>query len=195
MNHSEIDDATAAKKGVEYLQASMYKDKLPDAGLYWEQLAERGKQLKALNTPMLGDSLLKADGTPWMSDVSSQAPKINWDDLTQIPASPLGSWLKTDPWDDKVHMLNAKIYAPLNARDKMPLEVTPIYFKLQRYEAAMAQPAAPTAPAAPAAAPSAQPAADQPAATPPAQAPPAAGDSPTTGVSKPPADTPATSPQ
>jgi hypothetical protein len=86
-------------------------------------------------------------------------------------------------------MLNAKIYAPLNARDKMPLEVTPIYFKLQRYEAAKAQPAAP------AAAPAAQPAADQPTATPPAQAPPAAGDSPTTGVSKPPADTPATSPQ
>ena len=43
-------------------------------------------------------------------------------------------------------MLNAKIYAPLNARDKMPLEVTPIYFKLQRYETASA--AAPAAPGA-----------------------------------------------
>ncbi len=196
MNHTEIDDATAAKKAVEYLQASMYKDKLPDAGLFWEQLADRGKQLKALNTPMLGDSLLKPDGTPWMSEVASQAPKINWDDLTQIPASPLGSWLKTDPWDDKVHMLNAKIYAPLNARDKMPLEVTPIYFKLQRYEAANATP-----PAAPAAAPATPPAGDQPAATPPPQAPPTAGsDQPRTGVSQPPADTPsanapATSPQ
>ena len=146
MNHSDVDDAAAAKRAMEYLQASMYKDKLPDAGLFWEELADRGKQLRALNTPMLGDSLLKADGTPWMSELSSQAPKINWDDLTQIPASPLGSWLKTDPWDDKVHMLNAKIYAPLNARDKMPLEVTPIYFKLQRYETASA--AAPAAPGA-----------------------------------------------
>jgi hypothetical protein len=190
MNHSDIDDATAAKKGMEYLQASMYKDKLPEAGLFWEQLADRGKQLRALNTPMLGDSLLKPDGTPWMSDLSSQAPKINWDDLTQIPASPLGSWLKTDPWDDKVHMLNAKLYAPLNARDKMPLEVTPIYFKLQRYEtaAAAAPPAAPVAGAA-------QPPADQPATAPPAQAtPPAAGDpaasSPTQGVSNPPPTNP-----
>ncbi len=203
MNHSDIDDAAAAKRAMEYLQASMYKDKLPDAGLFWAQLADRGKQLRALNTPMLGDSLLKADGTPWMSDLSSQAPKINWDDLSQIPASPLGSWLKTDPWDDKVHMLNAKIYAPLNPRDKMPLEVTPIYFKLQRYETASAAP-----PAAPGAS-TAQPGTDQPASAPqgqtaapaasdpPAQAaPPASGDpaasSPTQGVSNPP---PATGPQ
>jgi len=181
MNHSDIDDASAAKKGMEYLQASMYKDKLPDAGLFWEQLADRGKQLRALNTPMLGDSLLKPDGTPWMSDLSAQAPKINWDDLTQMPASPLGSWLKTDPWDDKVHMLNAKVYAPLNARDKMPLEVTPIFFKLQRYQTAIAAPPAAPGPSA------AQPATNQPESTPPAQAAPPA-DNATQGVSNPPPD-------
>ena len=67
---------------------------------------------------------------------STMAPKLNWDDLTQTPALPLGSWLKTDPWDDKVHMLNAKRYAPMNARDKMPFEVTPIFYKLQRYDEA-----------------------------------------------------------
>jgi hypothetical protein len=89
--------------------------------------------LKALNTPKLGDSLLRADGTPWLASVAHTAPKLNWDDLAQVPALPLGSWLKTDPWDDRVHMLNAKRYAPMNPRDKMPLEVTPVYFKLQRY--------------------------------------------------------------
>ena len=136
MYHTDADDAAAAKKAVEYLQASMYKDKLASAGLYWEQLAERGKVLKALNTPKLGDSLLKPDGTPWMDALARMAPKINWDDLTQIPALPLGSWLKIDPWDDKVHMLNAKRYAPMNARDKMPFEVTPVFFKLQRYDLA-----------------------------------------------------------
>ena len=71
-----------------------------------------------------------------MADLAHMAPKLNWDDLTQTAALPLGSWLKTDPWDDKVHMLNAKRYAPMNARDKMPFEVTPIFYKLQRYEAA-----------------------------------------------------------
>ena len=98
-------------------------------------MADRGKVLKSLNTPKLGDSLLKADGTPWMAELAHSAPKINWDDLTQTAALPLGSWLKTDPWDDKVHMLNAKRYAPMNPSDKMPLEVTPIFFKLQRYDA------------------------------------------------------------
>ncbi len=135
MYHSDHDNEDAVKKAQEYLQASMYKDQLPTAGLFWAQLENRGKELKALNTPKLGDSLLRKDGTPWMLTLSRSAPKINWDDLAQIPALPLGSWLKTDPWDDRVHQLNAKLYAPMNPRDKMPLEVTPVYFKLARYSA------------------------------------------------------------
>ncbi len=158
MNHSDVDNGTAAKQAMEYLENSMYKDRLANAGLYYEQLADRGKELKALNTPLLGDSLLKPDGTPWMASLEHMAPKLNWDDLAQTPALPLGSWLKTDPWDDTVHMLNAKRYAPMNARDKMPFEVTPIFYKLQRYEAADMTPAE--------AAPAAQPATEQPAAAP-----------------------------
>ena len=160
MNHSDVDNAAASKKAMEYLQASMYKDRLPTAGLYYEQLADRAKVLKGLNTPALGDSLLRADGTPWMADLEHMAPKLNWDDLAQTPALPLGSWLKTDPWDDKVHMLNSKRYAPMNARDKMPFEVTPIFYKLQRYEEAS------SAPTAASAAPAGAPAGDQPAAAP-----------------------------
>jgi hypothetical protein len=163
MNHSDVDNDTASKKAMEYLQNSMYKDRLANAGLYFEQLADRSKELKALNTPMLGDSLLKADGTPWMAAVEHMAPKLNWDDLAQTPALPLGSWLKTDPWDDTVHMLSAKRYAPMNARDKMPFEVTPIFYKLQHYEEANAEPPA-SAPVV--AAPGAQPANDQPVAAP-----------------------------
>jgi hypothetical protein len=154
MYHSDIDNTSASKKAMEYLQASMYKDKLPSAGLYYAQLVERGKVLKALNSPKLGDSLLKADGTPWMADLQHQAPALNWDDLTQTAALPLNSWLKTDPWDDKIHMIDAKRYAPMNARDKMPFEVTPVFYKLQRYDEATATPA-PAAGADPAAAPAA----------------------------------------
>jgi len=148
MYHSDIDNQAAARRGFEYLQASMYKDRLPSAGLYWVELADRAKVLKTLNTPKLGDALIKPDGSPLMGDLARGAPKINWDDLTQIPALPLGSWLKTDPWDDKVHMLNAKRYAPMNPRDKMPLEVTPLFFKLQRYDVSkLAAPPAASAPA------------------------------------------------
>ena len=159
MNHSEVDNGTAAKKAMEYLENSMYKDRLANAGLFYVQLADRAKVLKQLNTPKLGDSLIKPDGTPWMAELARMAPKLNWDDTSQTAALPLGSWLKTDPWDDKVHMLNAKRYAPMNARDKMPFEVTPIFYKLQRYEASsVAQP--------PAAPPAATPATEQPAAAP-----------------------------
>jgi len=175
MNHTDVDNGTAAKRAMEYLEASMYKDKLPSAGLFYVQLVDRSRVLKALMTsPRLGDSLLKADGTPWLSDLMHMGPKINWDDLAQTAALPLGSWLKTDPWDDKVHMLNAKRYAPMNARDKMPFEVTPIFFKLQRYDAAAVTPPAAAAPSS----------SDQPVAapdnTPPAQppAPPQSGAAP-----------------
>jgi hypothetical protein len=145
MYHSDHDNTEAAKRAMEYLQASMYKDRLANAGLYYAQLVDREKVLKQLNSPKLGDSLLKPDGTPWMADLEKMAPKLNWDDLTQTAALPLGSWLKTDPWDDTEHMLNARRYAPMNARDKMPFEVTPIFYKLQRYEVAAAPP--PPAPA------------------------------------------------
>jgi hypothetical protein len=166
---------------MEYLQNSLYKDQLADAGLYYAQLVDREKPLKQLNTPKLGDSLLKADGTPWMADLQHMSAKLNWDDLAQRPALPLGSWLKTDPWDDKVHQLNAKIYAYMNPRDKMPFEVTPIFYKLQRYDAAAA--AAAIAAAAPASAGAADPNASN------AQAP--AGNQPVATPGPPPAQQPA----
>jgi hypothetical protein len=175
MYHSDHDNAEAAKKAMEYLQNSMYKDKLPSAGLYYAQLVNREKELKALNTPKLGDSLLDrtdGTGTPWMADLLHMAPKLNWDDLAQRPALPLGSWLKTDPWDDKVHQLNAKIYAYMNPRDKMPLELTPVFYKLQRYDAAHLAQSSPPA-AAPPAAESSAPAGAAPDASPAGQ--PAAG--------------------
>jgi hypothetical protein len=199
MYHSDPDNTDAAKRAMVYLEASMYKDKLPNAGLYWEQLVQRSPELKALNTPKLGDSLLKPDGTAWMADLEHMAPKIDWDDLNQTAALPLGSWLKVDPWDDSVHMLDAKRYAPMNSRDKMPFEVTPIFYKLQRYEAAHVAPPAPPAPTAAPAGNSAttnpasqQPAADQPApqqpAAPAAQSP--ASDPSTAPQSTPVASTP-----
>jgi len=153
MNHSDQDNFAAAKRATEYMQNSMYKDKLANAGLYFVQLEDRAKALKQLNSPKLGDSMLKADGTPWLADLAKQAPKLNPDDTTQIAAQPLGSWLKTDPWDDKEHTLNAKRYLPLNARDKMPFEVTAIYYRLQRYDDAQKEPAGPVPAGAPAPAP------------------------------------------
>ena len=140
MSHTAGDDDMAAKRAVEFLNNSIYHDRLPNAGLFFAQLQVRSKDLKALTTPQIGDSLLRTDGTPWLIDLTKNSPKLDMDNLTQIAALPLGSRLKTDPWDDKVFPLNVKSVRLMNARDKMPFEVTPVYFRLARYT----EPAPPT---------------------------------------------------
>ena len=147
MQHTDGDDADAAKKAVALLDNSVYKDKEGNAGLYFAQLQVREGELKALNSPRLGDSLLKPDGTPWLEAIQKKAPKLDMDKMDQVAALPLGSQLRIDAWDDKVYRLNAKPAPLLNARDKMPFEVTPVYFKLQRYDQAQAAQATAAAPA------------------------------------------------
>lgn len=134
MQHTDGDDTDAAKKAVALLDGSIYKDKMGSAGLYFVQLQQREKELAALNTPRLGDSLLSPAGEPWLLAIQKRAPKLDMDKLDQIAALPLGSRLRTDAWDDRVYSLNAKPVPMLNARDKMPFEVTPVYYKLGRYE-------------------------------------------------------------
>jgi hypothetical protein len=147
MQHTDGDDAEAAKKAVALLDGSIYKDKEGNAGLYFAQLQVREGELKALNSPRLGDAMIKPDGTAWLEALQKKAPKLDMDKLDQIAALPLGSRLRVDSWDDKVYSLNAKPVPLLNARDKMPFEVTPVYFKLQRFDQAQAAQATASAPA------------------------------------------------
>jgi hypothetical protein len=133
MNHSPSDDRVAAKKAIEFLNKSVYHDHLSNAGLFLAQLQNRSKELKALTTPRIGDSLLDADGIPWLVDLTKASPKLDMDNLDQVAALPLGSHLKVDAWDDKVLQLKVKPVPLLNARDKMPFEITPVLFRLTRY--------------------------------------------------------------
>jgi hypothetical protein len=133
MSHSEQDDLDSAKKAVELLHNSIYQDKLRNIGLFLAQLQAREKNLSALMTPRMGDSMVKRDGTAWLSEVSKEPAQLDVDNLAQIAALPLGSHLRIDAWDDEVHFLNVKAEPILNAREKMPLELTPIYFRLSRY--------------------------------------------------------------
>jgi len=174
MNHTPADNDAAAKRAMDLFNGSIYHDKVASVSLFYQQLAARSKQLTALLTPRLGDSLVKADGTPWMAGFLNQGPKLNMDDLTQVAALPLGSHLRADPWDDRVYALNVKGDAILNPGDKMPFELTPVYFRLQRYQPPAAAAASASAPAAagtpdqaqPQQAPAADGAAAQPAAQP-----------------------------
>ncbi|MBX6360260.1 hypothetical protein [Pseudacidobacterium ailaaui] len=135
MSHTPADDEAAAKKAVELFDNSIYHDKSASVSLFFQQVVAREKYLPGLLSPRLGDPLLKADGTPWLSAFLNRGPKLNLTDMNQqLAALPLGSHLKADPWDDKVYALNIRQEHILNPSDKMPLELTPVYFRLQRYQ-------------------------------------------------------------
>ena len=164
MNHTEADNVAAAKKAVELFNNSVYKNKAATVGLFFTEIESREKAISALLTPRLGDSLIQANGVPWLDAIGKNQVKLQPTNIAQIPALPLGSHLRTDAWDDKVYALNAPAPLITNAGDKMPLEVTPVYLRLQYYQ-----------PPAPATANATPPAANQPAAGTPAAGQPAAG--------------------
>jgi hypothetical protein len=146
MDHSAGDDSEAAKRAAELFLHSNYGGKASGAALFFAELAQRQKALSALLTPRLGDSLFREDGQPWLAALAAGAPKIEMADLTQVAALPLNSRMKVNPWDDTVAGMNFKPAPLLSARDKMPFEIAPFYFRLQRYEEPAAAPSAERAP-------------------------------------------------
>jgi len=158
MHHTDADNEAAAKKAMELLNAKELAGGQQYFGLYLEQLQERMKGLTALNTPMIGDALVKSDKDPtfWMAAMVPKGIKLDMKDLKQQAAMPLASFLKFDPWTDQVIKMTYSYEPIINERDKMPFEVEPVYLKLTYYA-----PPAPPAPL-PAAAPAAAPAADAP---------------------------------
>ena len=151
MNHNDADNAAAAKKAVELFNNSVYKDKAGNVGLFFAEVTSREKTLTSLLSPRLGDPVIQPNGTPWLEALGKGQSKLNVSDIHQQAALPLGSHLRTDSWDDKIIALNAPAPLITNASDKLPLEVTPVYLRLQYYQDASATPApaAPSAPAAP----------------------------------------------
>ncbi|MEO7004259.1 MAG: hypothetical protein ABI064_02390 [Acidobacteriaceae bacterium] len=135
LHHSDAENAAAAKKAIELLKNSPYKDKLGNAGLYFKMLQARAKTLPALMQPQLGDSLFTTptDDQVWLNALVAKAPKIDMNDVRQITALPLGSHLRVDSWNDSVEQLNAKPVAVLSPSDKMPFELTPVFFRLRRF--------------------------------------------------------------
>lgn len=135
LGHSAADNASAAAKAIELLKHSVYKNELSQVGLFLAEIQAKAGALKALMTPQLGDSLLNSEGVPWMSGVWKGTVQIKPTDLSQIPALPLGSHLKIDPWDDKVIYMHTAPSIILTAADKMPLQIGPVYYRLRRYQA------------------------------------------------------------
>ncbi len=158
MNHTDADNTAAAKKAVELFNNSVYKDKSASVGLFLSEVQSREKNLTALLSPRLGDPLIQANGVPWLDALGKGQAKLQPADIKQLAALPLGSHLRIDAWDDKIIALNAPTPLITNAGDKLPLEITPVYQRLQYYQEPAAAPAPATAPATGAAAPAPAPA-------------------------------------
>ena len=139
MQQTDVDNVAAATKALALLDGSIYKDKEDQAGLYFRQLEARTRTLTALNTPRLGDSLLNAQGLPWLHALTSKAPPLMMKNVDQLGALPLGSRLRINAWDDSVYSLNAKTTPIVNAREKMPFEVAPLYFTLATFAPSASQ--------------------------------------------------------
>ena len=73
MHHTLADNTAAAKKALELLNAKELVDGQRYFGLYLAQLQERVKGLKALNEPVIGDSLVRSDNpdTFWLQAMVS----------------------------------------------------------------------------------------------------------------------------
>ncbi len=133
MHHSDEENQQAAKRAVELLAAPQLVDSQRFFGLYLQQLLARESGLKALNQPLLGDSLLDPAGQPYLAALLNRGDHLDPKNLDQQAAEPLASFLRFDPWTDQVITLK-KVYEPtLSPSDKMPFEVKPIFIKLAPY--------------------------------------------------------------
>ena len=134
MLQNEGDEEAADQRGLELLENSPYKEKLASAGLFLRVLSGRSPQITWLVSPHFGNRLSKT--SPIRVAALKQAPQLEVSNIAQVPALPLGSRIKMDPWDDHVEMLKSKPVALRSVRDKMSLEVTPIYPNLVSFKPA-----------------------------------------------------------
>jgi len=116
------------KKALELLEHSPYKDQLGKAALFLKQLSADSKALPSLIDARLGN------GVAFSSSLSNLGPPLQRGNLDQLPALPLGSRVKVNPWDDRVELLKAKPVFLISAREKMPFGITPFLLSLTRYQ-------------------------------------------------------------
>ncbi len=134
MMRSSEEERQADTKSLELLKNSPYKDKLVTIGLFMKQLDQSRGALPKLIRGEVGNSLM-IDAKPRLATVMAEAPNLDRAKLDQVAALPLGGRIKLDPWTDKVEISKARPVALLNAREKMPFEVTPIFPYVTRFQA------------------------------------------------------------
>jgi hypothetical protein len=138
LSRSQEEIISAGKKAVEILAKSPYKEKLSNAGLFLKALASKAPRFPNLIRANLGNQLADGSTLMRMGTLAQDAPILDELKLEQIPALPLGSRIKLDPWTDAISLMRAKPVSLLSAREKLSFEVAPLSPHLTRF----AEPAA-----------------------------------------------------
>jgi len=126
-------EKAADAKAVTLLENSPYKDKLEQFGLFLRQIELSRAALPHLIRSDMGNSLTTGGGGDLrMKKLADTAPKLEPQKVSQVAALPLGGRIKVDPFDNRIEISKAKPVALLTAREKMPLEVTPLFPHLAR---------------------------------------------------------------
>jgi len=133
MMRSSDEEQQADKKSLELLQNSPYKDKLLTVGLFMKQLDQSRGALPKLIRAQVGNTLV-IGASPRLATVMAEAPNLERTRVDQVAALPLGGRIRLDPWTGKVEISKARPVALLNAREKMPFEVTPIFPYVTRWQ-------------------------------------------------------------
>jgi len=129
------EEQQADTKALELLQNSPYKDKLDSVGLFLRQVDVRRRALPHLIRSDMGNSLSSHPSDLRLQALTKSAPKLEPKKVTQLAALPLGGRIRVDPWNDRIEINKSKPVPLLTAREKMPLEVAPIFPHLSRYSA------------------------------------------------------------
>jgi hypothetical protein len=130
---TQAEEREADTKALSLLQNSPYEDKLDSVGLFLRQVDARRTALPHLIRSDMGNSLITGPGGDLrMTALIRTAPKLDPKKVTQVAALPLGGRIKVDPWNNRIEINKSKPVQLLTAREKMPLEVTPVYPHLTR---------------------------------------------------------------
>jgi hypothetical protein len=132
MTHSAEDDAAADKKSAELLDHSPYKDKLASIGLFLRQFEASRTSLPNLCKAHIGSTLLMDRRNVRLAGIMQSAPTLEPARVEQIAALPLGGRVQIDSWTNAAQLAKNPALAVLSAREKMALEVTPMYPYLTR---------------------------------------------------------------
>lgn len=117
------DEANA--EAVKLLRNSPYKDKLDSGGLFLKALSDYAPRIPNLVKANLGNSLVSQGKLMCLPELAQAAPELAYQNITQIPALPLGSRIKLDPWANQVRLIKAKPARVLEPEDKLLFGMAP----------------------------------------------------------------------